>query len=67
MKNLARIIQWDRSGTIMTELIDYSEDSLLANFFKCYSLAPFAMHGINQTVSASIAEEAFVAKMVMKL
>lgn len=67
VKNLARIIRWDRSGAIVTEPIDYSEDPLLANFFRRYSLAPSAMRGIDQTVSAPTAEEALVARTAMGL
>ena len=39
MKNTARILLWDRSGTIMMEAIEYNESPLLAKFFHHYSVA----------------------------
>ena len=49
-RDTARILRWDRSGTIVTEAIKYNELPFLANFFCCYSVAPPTMHGIDTLV-----------------
>ena len=51
----------------MTEPIEYNESPLLAEFFRCYSQAPSAMRGIDQTVSAPMAEEALLARTALGL
>jgi len=47
----ARILRWDRSGTIVTEPIAYNKSPHLVEFFRRYSKAPPAMHGKDETVS----------------
>lgn len=51
LRDTARILRWDRSGTIVTEAIKYNEDSFLAEFFRHYSKAPAAMRGADMSVS----------------
>jgi hypothetical protein len=67
VKNLARILRWDRSGTIVTEAFNYNESPLLAEFFRRYSQAPRKMRGIDQSVSAPTAEEAAAAGKALGL
>ena len=58
MKNTARILGWDRSGTIVMEAIEYNEFPLLAEFFCYYSVASPGMHSNDQSVSVPTAAEA---------
>jgi hypothetical protein len=51
VRNTARILQWDRSGTIMMEAFDYDQSPYLVEFFWQYSAAPAAMCGKDETVS----------------
>jgi len=48
---LARILHWDRLGTIMMEAFEYDQCPHLAEFFHRYSRAPDDMHGKDGTVS----------------
>jgi hypothetical protein len=59
-KGLARILRWDRSGTIMMEAIKYAESPLLTEFFRCYSCASPEMRGKDTSTSLHFtsAEEA---------
>ena len=63
VRDLARIIRWDRSGAIVTEAIFYNQSSLLINFFRHYSQAPPEMRGIDQSVSDPMPEEKKRSKM----
>jgi hypothetical protein len=67
VKNTARILRWDRSGTIVTEAIEYNESPLLAEFFRRYSTAPPEMRGADQTVSVPTPAEAAAAREALKL
>ena len=67
LRDKARIIRWDRSGTIVTESIDINSDPQLAKFFRCYSKAPAEMRGLNQSVLDPMPEEAIVARQVLGL
>lgn len=49
-QDTARILRWDRSGTIVTEAIKYNESPFLADFFRRYTKAPPAMRGIDTSV-----------------
>ena len=51
VKDEARILHWDRSGTIVTEPISYDKSHYLADFFYRYGLAPPQLRGIDITVS----------------
>ena len=48
VKGTARILRWDRSGTIVTEAIPYNESPFLAEFFRRYSKASPEMRGKDQ-------------------
>jgi hypothetical protein len=63
----ARILRWDRSGTVVTELIDYNTVPHLVEFFRRYSLAPPAMRGVDQSVSHPTPTEAAVARKSLGL
>jgi len=67
VKDLARILRWDRSGVIVTAAIHYNEDPLLVEFFRRYSQAPPDMRGIDQSVSAldPTAEDAIAARTAL--
>ncbi|KIM82817.1 hypothetical protein PILCRDRAFT_70424, partial [Piloderma croceum F 1598] len=67
MKGTAQLLRWDRSGTIVTEAINYNESPLLAEFFRCYSVAPPAMRGKDQSVSDPTPIEAIEARKALGL
>ena len=67
VKNFARLLRWDRSGTIVTEAIEYNESSLLVDFFRRYSKASPEMCGKDQSVSAVMPTEADEARQALKL
>jgi hypothetical protein len=67
LKNLARILRWDRSGAIVTAAFDYNKYPLLAEFFRRYSRAPRDMRGIDQSVSDPTAEDAVAARKALGL
>ncbi|KAH9162842.1 hypothetical protein EDB89DRAFT_1801584, partial [Lactarius sanguifluus] len=47
LKQTARILRWDRTGTIVMEPIKYNESPLLAEFFRRYSKASPEMRGMD--------------------
>lgn len=67
VKGKARILRWDRSGTIVTEAIEYNKSPLLAEFFRRYSKAPPEMRGADKSASAPTSEEASAAMQVLGL
>lgn len=67
VEGTARILRWDRSGTIVTEAIPYNESPLLAEFFRRYSKAPPEMRGKDQSVSAVTPIEADAARRALEL
>lgn len=50
VKDTARILRWDRSGTIVTEPIKYNNSPYLVEFFRRYSAAHSRMRGRDETV-----------------
>jgi hypothetical protein len=48
---MARILRWDRSGTIMTEAIKYNESPHFVEFVQQYSVALADMRGWDKTIS----------------
>jgi hypothetical protein len=62
VKETARILRWDRTGTIVTEPIKYNASSLLADFFRRYSCAPPNMRGVDQSVSDPTPAEVAAAR-----
>ena len=67
VKNMARILRWDRSGTIMTEAIHYNESPLLVEFFRRYSAASPGMRGKDESVSLPTPVEAVEARQALGL
>ena len=50
VRGTARLLRWDRSGTIVTDVIKYNDCDILAEFFYRYSKAPDAMRGKDESV-----------------
>jgi hypothetical protein len=67
VKDIARILRWDRSGTIVTEAIEYNNSPCLVEFFRRYSKAPPEMCGKDQSVSAVTPTEADSARQALEL
>ena len=67
MKGKARLIRWDRSGTIVSGSIDYNSGCLLADFFRRYSAASHEMRGFDKSVSFPTPEEAADARLALSL
>ena len=67
VKNMARILQWDRLGTIVTEAIHYNESLLLAEFFCCYLVASPVMCGKDKLVSLPTPVEVIEARQALGL
>ena len=67
VKGTARILRWDRSGTIVTEPIKYNESPLLVEFFRRYSKASPEMRGKDSSASAVTPTEALVARQTLGL
>jgi hypothetical protein len=65
-KDTARILRWDRSGTIVTEAFKYNDSSYLVDFFRFYSVAPPAMRGVDASVSIPKAKEQREARNALK-
>ncbi|KAF8833948.1 hypothetical protein BDN67DRAFT_865414, partial [Paxillus ammoniavirescens] len=63
----ARIIQWDREGTVITEPISYNNDSSLIQFFSWYSKAPPELRSIDTLVSLASGDEAAHARVKLGL
>ena len=67
VKDTARILRWDRSGTIVTEGFKYNESPYLAEFFRRFSTASPEMRGKDQTVSDPTPSEALLARQCLGL
>ena len=67
MKHMARIIQWDWSGAIISTEICYNVSNLLAEFFCCYSAASHEMCGHDTSVSLPTSEEVALTRSALKL
>lgn len=67
VKNTARLLCWDRSGTILTEPFKYDEFPYLAEFICCYSNASPEMCGKDQSVSDPTPVEATIARQALVL
>ena len=64
-RDTARILRWDRSGTIVTEAIKFNESPFLAEFFRRYSQAPPAMRGVDTSVIEPTASESSDARKAL--
>ena len=51
IRDRARLLRWDRTGTIVSESFEYNEDNHLADFFTRYSCASPEMRGHDASVS----------------
>ena len=67
VKNMARILRWDRSGTIVTEAFDYDQSPYLVEFFRRYWAALAVMRGKDGTVSTPDRYESRMARRALKL
>jgi hypothetical protein len=67
IKDTARLLRWNRSGTVVTEAIKYNKSGHLAKFFCCYSKASPAMHGKDQSISHPTLVEAAMARRALNL
>jgi hypothetical protein len=67
LRDTARILRWDRSGTIVTEVIKYNESDALTQFFVRYSKAPPAMRGNDESASDPTPGEALAARKALQL
>ena len=67
LRGTARILRWDRSGTIVTEPIHYNKSPHLVEFFRRYSKASDAMRGIDESVSTPTTAEARVARKALNI
>jgi hypothetical protein len=63
----ARILRWDRSGTIVTEAFNYNELPFLAKFFHRYSKSSPEMRGKDETVSIPTSAEQNLARKCLAL
>jgi hypothetical protein len=66
-RGTARLLRWDRSGTIVTEPIKYNECDTLTDFLYRYSKAPPAMRGIDESVSDPSLTEKVAAREALQL
>jgi hypothetical protein len=67
LRDTARLLRWDRSGAIVTEVIKYNEIDLLIEFLYRYSKAPAAMRGKDESASDPSPEEARAARDALGL
>jgi hypothetical protein len=67
LRDTARILRWDRAGTIVTEAIEYNKSPHLAEFFRRYSKASAAMRGKDESVSDPTPSEERAARDALKL
>jgi Fungal protein kinase len=67
VRDIARLIRWDREGAIVTEPIAYNDDPSLVRFLALYSQASPQLRGIDTTVSLATANEAETARKELEL
>ena len=67
VKGTARILRWDRSGTLVTEAIKYNKSHHLAEFFHRYSEASPEMRGKDISVMDPTPPEAVSARQALNL
>lgn len=63
--NTARLLRWDRTGTIVTDAFKYNESPFLAEFFSRYSNASDARRGKDESVSKPSSEEETTARRLL--
>jgi hypothetical protein len=57
VKDIARLLRWDRSGAVVTKPFLYNDESYLFNFFFCYNYTGSDKHGYDMTVCDSTNSE----------
>jgi hypothetical protein len=62
-----KVLRWDRSGAIVTEVIKYNESDALIEFFSRYSKTPAAMRGKDESVLDPLPAEELAAREALKL
>ncbi|KAF8223619.1 hypothetical protein L208DRAFT_1316021, partial [Tricholoma matsutake] len=62
VKDIARLLRWDRSSTVVTRAIKYNKSCHLAEFFCHYSKASPEMHGKDLSVLDPTPMEAVTAR-----
>lgn len=62
VRDKARLLRWDRSGTIVTEAFQYNQTPHLTDFFRRFGAAPLDMRGRDLTVSIPTPEAALAAQ-----
>jgi hypothetical protein len=67
IKDTARILRWDRSGTLVTEAIRYNKSCHLTEFFRRYSEASPEMRGKDRSVLDPTPAEAAMARQALRL
>jgi len=63
----ARILRWDRLGTIVTEAFEFSKSPYLVDFFRRYSGTTDEICGKDGTVSTPTTAEQYKARRALKL
>lgn len=64
IKNLVRLIRWDRSGAIVTEPIKYNKDLSFVDFLIRYDNASKAMCGHDPTIDFPSEEDVWAAQVL---
>jgi Fungal protein kinase len=62
VRSVTRLIQWDRTGAIVSEPINYNQNPALAEFFRQYHKAPQELRGIDTTATELTADEKCLAR-----
>ena len=57
IKNVARLIRWDRGGAVVTAPIDYDKEPFLLDFLICYNYASPEARGHDVTVGSITNDE----------
>ncbi len=66
VRDTARLLRWDRTGTIVTEAIEHNKCSFLADFFSRYSMASDAGRGKDESISKPSSDEEIVARRILQ-
>ena len=62
----ARIIRWDRTGALVTELFSWTQGTISYNFFSHFNEASVKQRGVDTTVRPASLEEVNKAKAAFK-
>ena len=67
VKSWARLIQWDRTGAIITSPIYYNDSNELAEFFHQYHKVSPELHSVDTTVTMPTPEEVYLARICLEV